>query len=403
LKRSNLDSVAALVTLSLAGCLAAPDPPSEDGLRVGAPLSFTGDSAASGTNLERALLMAGGIVNANGGVAGQPIRVVALDTHSDLTLGIGVANALLRKDPIALIGAESEDLTKVVVPSIQQSRVPMLSPGVMGPLTTQLVDAGFWFKMSPSGLSFGRTLAQRIIEDGFTHASVVWVNDEFGQGFASVFAKSFMEAGGTLDASFPYEPEQNSFSELVRDLVAKKSESTVLIGYPTAAARIIADWSSTPVGKWYFSQTLETDVFVRNVPANVLNGMTGVSVRLANDADQFAAAFQSRWFDRPINSAYFYYDSMAVLSLAVEQASKKRGGGVPSRDEIRDQISAVTNPPGEPVSWNDLPRGLALVREGTEINYEGASGSVDLNDKGEVANELVRFWKIANNQIVREP
>jgi branched-chain amino acid transport system substrate-binding protein len=207
--------------------------------------------------------------------------------------------------------------------------------------------------------------------------------------------------GGTVDATLPYDPRQSSFSDLVRDLLSKNSEALVLIGYPTAAAKIIAEWSSTPVGKWYFSQTLRTDVFVQNVPSTVLNGATGVSVRLAVDSDKFAAAFYGRWYDLPIDDAYVYYDSMSVLALAIEQASRKRGGSMPSNDEIRDEIASIANPPGEPVHWDELGKGLELVRRGVEINYEGASGTMDLNDKGEVVDEEVRFWTVAGNHIVQ--
>jgi branched-chain amino acid transport system substrate-binding protein len=370
---------------------------------VGGVLPFTGDSATSGANLEHALFFAAEAVNRAGGIAGRPMSVTTRDTHSDLTLGLGAASALLKDGATTLIGTESEDLTKVIVPIIQPEQRLLLSPGVMSPLTTQLNDSGFWFKMSPSGLAFGRALAKRILQDdGHPTVSVVWVNDEYGRGFSSVFMSSFRALGGQVDASIPYEPDQSNFSNLVQTFLAKNSAALVLIGYPKSATRIIAEWSPTPRGKWYFSNTLETDLFVQNVPARVLDGAWGVSVRLADDAASFAAAFQTRWFDLPIDNAYVYYDSLALVALATEAASQLRGGGLPSPDQVRDQMRSVTNAPGEVVRWNEIGKGLDLIRLGVDIDYDGASGSLDLNAKGEVTEERVTFWTIAGNHIVHE-
>lgn len=370
---------------------------------MGGLLSFTGDSAASGANLERALLFAAEAVNREGGVSGRPVSVTVRDTHSDLTLGLGAASALLKDGATTLIGAESEDLTKVIVPIIQPEQRLLLSPGVMSPLTTQLNDSGFWFKMSPSGLAFGQALAKRIRQDdGHPTASVVWVNDEYGRGFSSVFTSSFTALGGKVDNSIPYDPAQTTFSDLVRTLLAKNSAALVLIGYPKTATKIIAEWSATPQGKWYFSNTLETDLFVQNVPARVLDGTWGVSVRLADDAISFAEAFQTRWFDFPIDNAYVYYDSLALVALATEAASQLGGGGLPMPDQVRDQMRSVANPPGEVVRWNEIGKGLDLIRQGIDIDYDGASGSLDLNAKGEVADERVTFWTVAGNHIVQE-
>jgi neutral amino acid transport system substrate-binding protein len=74
---------------------------------------------------------------------------------------------------------------------------------------------------------------------------------------------------------------------------------------------------------------------------------------------------------------------------------------MPTRQQIRDHIERVSQPPGAVVQWNELGKGLSLLREGSEINYQGASGAVDLASSGAIDSRiaLFRFWEIRGDQI----
>src|SRR5206468_369841 len=96
--------------------------------------------------------------------------------------------------------------------------------------------------------------------------------------------------------------------------------------------------------------------------------------------------------------AYFYYDALALLALATEAAAHE-AGGTPSRDQVKAQVTNVAGPPGESVGWDELDKGLKLVRAGKDIDYRGASGSVDLNGVGDSPGEP-EFWSIEGGQII---
>src|SRR4051812_36024984 len=82
-----------------------------EGIPIGALLPFTGELAASGTTLERAVLMAMDSINAVGGVAGQPLRLVSRDTHSTLDRGLAAGGELVDGEQVfAVIGPEDSGL-----------------------------------------------------------------------------------------------------------------------------------------------------------------------------------------------------------------------------------------------------------------------------------------------------
>ena len=49
----------------------------------------------------------------------------------------------------------------------------------------------------------------------------------------------------------------------------------------------------------------------------------------------------------------------------------------------------------------EIARALELLRNGEEINYQGASGPVDLDANGDVSGAM-EIWKIEGGQIVSE-
>jgi ABC-type branched-subunit amino acid transport system substrate-binding protein len=178
----------------------------------------------------------------------------------------------------------------------------------------------------------------------------------------------------------------------------------VLIADAAVGAVVVSDWSaSSNPFQWYFSPSLGTSDFLGNSPFWELEGMTGISPAPPQQTSAaFADAYAKRWAgDSPMIGAYAYYDAVAILALALESAAQE-AGTTPSRSAIRDHIVRVSSPPGVPVQWNEIGKGLALLREGKKVNYQGASGPVDLNDSGVIDARiaLFRIWSIDGTQVV---
>jgi branched-chain amino acid transport system substrate-binding protein len=71
------------------------------------------------------------------------------------------------------------------------------------------------------------------------------------------------------------------------------------------------------------------------------------------------------------------WDQMSLVALALAA-----GKGEVSGTAIKDHLRAVANPPGPAVySFAD---GARLLHEGKKVNYEGASGSCDFDQIGDI-------------------
>jgi branched-chain amino acid transport system substrate-binding protein len=65
--------------------------------------------------------------------------------------------------------------------------------------------------------------------------------------------------------------------------------------------------------------------------------------------------------------------------LAVEQA------GSADRSKMAEALRAVASAPGEKVGPGEWAKAKALIAEGKDIDYDGAGGTYDFDENGDVA------------------
>lgn len=385
-----------------ASCVGEPPAADPDARPIGALLPFTGGNSASGSNLERSLLLAAERINEAGGVGGRKLRIVARDTHSDPVRGLAAAKELLDEVKAeALLGPESEELAQLLGPELKARQVVQLSGGVTSPAFTTLDDGDFCYRTAPSALELGGALAERMRADGVRKAVVLHVADAYGLGFSNALVAALSARGIDAGAPLEIEPGLTSHGPLIRLAMARNPEAVVMLAYPELAAAIALEWSA--VGgtmRWYLPPSLKHQLFPDNLPPALVEGMVGVAPAVADEAG-FAQAFGARWHgEAPSTGAYYYFDALALWALAAEATLQATGELTP--EVLRVQLRRVSSPAGEKVGWNDLARGLELVRAGQDVDYVGASGEVDLNEWGEPAAAASRLWSIRQGRIVEE-
>ena len=85
-----------------------------------------------------------------------------------------------------------------------------------------------------------------------------------------------------------------------------------------------------------------------------------------------------------------------LIALAAEKA-----GTTTDSAKIRDALRSVANAPGEKVGpgVDSIKRALELIQAGQDVNYEGAGGSQDFDENGDVIS-TIEIWKIEGGEIV---
>ena len=92
------------------------------------------------------------------------------------------------------------------------------------------------------------------------------------------------------------------------------------------------------------------------------------------------------------------YDATVALALAAQAAGRLDGAA------IRDRLRAVGGGPGRVVTAG--PRGVAdalrILAGGGEIDYEGASGSMDWDGNGDLRRGHIGIWRFTGDERIED-
>ena len=84
----------------------------------------------------------------------------------------------------------------------------------------------------------------------------------------------------------------------------------------------------------------------------------------------------------------------ATVALGLEIAKCVVDGVDVTGLNVRDRLRVVANPPGEVITVGKYEYAMQLLKDGKDIDYEGAAGSVDFDATGDVITPI-GVWKYA--------
>lgn len=371
-------------------------------VKFGVLMSFTGDLASYGQDISEGADLAAKHINEAGGILGTKVEALQRDDGTSPQVGTDAARKLVDIDKVpGIVGALSSGVTLAVANSVTiPGKVVQISPASTAPDLTYLQDDDFVFRTTASDALQGVVLGGMAKQLGFNTASTLYVNNPYGQGLSRQFAESFRAAGGTVLAEVSHEQIQPNYQAEVRSAMQGNPDVILALSYPESASIYLKEIIAAGyTGKFMFCDGTKSPELITTVGAQYLNGTYGTAAAAVDTetGQVFRQAYEAEYGELPpkpyIGEAY---DAFVLLALAAQKAGKADGTA------IRDNLRAVANPPGEVVGpgVEGIKRAIDLIKQGKDINYEGAAGSQDFDAAGDVRTPI-EVWKIENGQIVR--
>jgi ABC-type branched-subunit amino acid transport system substrate-binding protein len=173
------------------------------------------------------------------------------------------------------------------------------------------------------------------------------------------------------------------------------------LSYPTGQADVYlkeaVEWAISD--QFMFCDSTKSDTMFKQLGWDRFEGMYGTALGSlkVTAGTAFDNAYEAEYGEEPpLPFMRETYDAVYVIALAVEKA-----GSTESRD-IRDAIRDIANSPGKPV--NPGVEGFAeakeLIAAGEAIDYEGATGVIEFDDKGDVLQGAIEVWEVQAGAIV---
>lgn len=371
-------------------------------IKVGTLLAHTGPLKEFGPNIQNGVVLAAKQMAA----AGFEIKLIHEDSETSAIPATNAAKKLVEIDRVvAIVGALASGVTVPVAESVTcPNNVIMISPASTSPLITVLpADEGkdFLFRTCPSDAIQG-VIAGKLAAGYNKTASVLYVNNPYGQGLAEKFKRSFEKRRGKVLAMVPHdEKAAESYTAELRKALAGKPDRLCAYSYPEHAKVYLKEAIEFfKYKKFLLCDGTKSEDIVKALGARNVEGQMGTAPGSAG-GDPFVifSADYKTEFGRlpPLPFITCAYDGTAVIGLAAYAAKVK---GLPlTAKNIRDNLRNVACPPGEIINPGEFKKAFNLLEKGKKINYEGAAGSVDFDKNGDVITPI-EIWKYSKGKIV---
>ena len=381
-------SIAVVAALSLVVAACGSDDDGDDTLKLGYILPSTGDLAFINEPMIGAVELAVKEIN-DAGI--QSIEMISGDSGTNADVANTTADSLLADGVQGIIGAASSGISLSIIDKITGSGIPMISPSNTAPDFTTYNDDDLYFRTVTSDTLQGRVIADLVLEDGARNAMILYRNDAYGVALAETTERQLIDIGVESAGRLALDPQGSTFTSEVQEVVAAGVDAVVLIAFDEGG-RIIAQMIEagiTPENTaMYTPDGLASDdtwELVDPDDPSVVQGMRGTRPAPAEGAE---STFSDRFAEfKPGVDELFSsnsYDAVIIYALASLAA------GSTDAADFAPMINDVTRGGTKCSLYADCAQ---MIMDGTDIDYDGASGPLDFVDAGEPSIGTYELWE----------
>jgi branched-chain amino acid transport system substrate-binding protein len=364
----------------------------------GTPVTFgalpplTGAGGPYGPAMLRAIQGVIEEANAAGGIRGRQIRVVAEDDQTNPDAGVRGARKLIDVDRVsAVMGTWASAVTTAVAPLCWENRVPLFTVSGADSITL-LPHQGYIFRTQPNSRLQIATGADFLIRQGARRIFHLAAQSPFAQSSQDTLVEKMRGVqGGAVTGYIVYERERTAFRTEIDQIMRSRSDTVFLNGYlPDVTILLRELFRAGFDGRRFTPAYAANQSTFQSLPNEVTNGV--ITWQPSPDVDSGAfRRLQTRFGNVEVDPYSAQTNDHASLAILAAAAAGEATGIA-----IRDNVRRIASGDGEKV--DNVTDGLRLLATGRPINYEGASGPVDFDERGDIRGTKFRYERATNGR-----
>ncbi len=358
-------------------------------IKIGISLGFTGPLESLAPAMGNGAQMAIDEVNDGKALLGgsNVISVKGDSTCADMAAAVATGERLITSENInAMVGAMCSGATQAILEGVAMPNgIVMISPSATSPALSDVEDNGLFFRTAPSDARSAEVLAEILHEKGYKSIAITYVNNDYGKGLADGIEANFVAGGGSVTINAGHEESKADYSSDVAALAQAGGDILVVAGYADGGGSSIIR-GSLDAGSFddFFLPDGMYAPSLTEAFGNEINGAFGASAGTDSPGNAtFKDMFASAGFEFSVY-ADTGYDAAALIMLAMQ------AGNSSSSSELKNHVMDVANAPGEKIYPGEITKGLKILADGGQIDYEGAS-AVNLIGPGESSGAYEQY------------
>jgi branched-chain amino acid transport system substrate-binding protein len=357
--------------------------PSGRAIKIGFLAGVTGDYAPWTGPAIKAVQIAQKEVNDAGGVLGRPIRLVITDNKSTVEGAVSGFRKLVDVDQIVALSGLESDAAVALLDATAERTTPSMCPQCG---TNELDKKGgvYIWRLVISDTDIGVMTAQLARDRGYKKMAILAQKTEGSLSTAETFKDAWLNGvGAELAGEVQYDPNKQTFQTEVQQAFSKDPDAVYLSSGFETGIPVLREWDRRGYGKIVFlsPDMLAPEVAKLGEPVEEGKavGVTPVFDEEGEAYKSFTERYEASTGNAPTPALWEagQYDGIILLALAIEAAGKTDG------ETVKSKITEVANAPGEECTSFESCR--ALLKEGNDVNYQGASTPIEFNEYGNLA------------------
>ncbi|MDE0615424.1 MAG: ABC transporter substrate-binding protein [Acidimicrobiia bacterium] len=305
--------------------------------------------------------------------AGGNVQLLTGDTATDPDVAPEAVNRLLGEGAHVIVGAAASGVSQSFIQTLFDAQIPQCSPSNTSPSFSTQDNAGFYFRTVPPDQAVSPILAGIVAADGATNVAIPARADDWGNALSGLLATSFTELGVAYQI-ISYDEDATSYDATVAAIEDMGADAVVLVSF-SEGAQIIRGMleAGIPPEVMYGTDGIYDRNLADTVDPSNPNVLDGFVALTAGGGDEFSG----RLIERTGGDVAYggqAYDCVVVLALATLAAGSTDGPA------IIGQVQGVTRGGQKCFSYAEC---AGLIAEGTDIDYDGVSGPLELDDVGD--------------------
>ena len=400
-------------------------------IEIGTLTSVSGDLASLGQEFTDATSLAVKDINSGGGVLGRPIKLVIEDDGtSPEGAKAGYAKLLASRVPVVLGPTTSAQVSEIAH-LIASGNTITLGRTTTADQLSDLEDNGYFFRLTPADVFQAGLLSQLVLDAGIEHLCIVHRRDLYGNNLMTAVQKKLRASGKAVAVTVAdYDASSSDLSGVIGKcdaLVCPHAGSgdagadggsdctaplpakvgLMLITFIEDGALILDDaqrrgWSAKAQHFLFADGAYDRGLLTRVKDPSNLEGSLGTApsgpdpgLPEGERLRKFVARYTTEFHREPSIFVENAFDAMYVAAIAIEIAKTAKPG-----PELRAAMSQVSVPGGKKVGAGDWAAIHSAIKAGEAIDFEGSSGPVDFDEKGDIRPPYTYVvWRIGQGGI----
>ncbi|AMB57713.1 ABC transporter substrate-binding protein [Microterricola viridarii] len=315
--------------------------------------------------------------------------IVRDEGDTTVDVATGSVTDLLSQGVSAISGAAASAQTRNVYGQVTSAGVVLMSPSNTGLDLSNIADNGLYWRTAPSDVLQGEVLGNLIAEDGNSTLGIIYQNDAYGTGLADTTKKNFEASGGKVVAESSFNTGDTNFTTQISDVTAQNPDAIALITFDQSKI-IIPELvgGGFPGDKLYLVDGNLVD-YSADFAAGLITGAKGTKpgldlTKLGDFTDRLLTV-------DPTLTDFTYapesYDNIVLFALAAYAADDTTG------KSIADYLRQISGGTGDGTKVTTFEEGVALLKDGKQIDYDGYSGPITFDANGDPTQATIGIYQ----------